>query len=224
MMTMTPSDERTTSQPDFRDPKRRRRFQLSLAGLGVAGVLALLGTAMMSNANFSDRYVTEQLAKQRITFKDFDALTDQERRSPCVVRNAGKALTTSKQAECFANEYIAGHIQIIGRGHTYAELEDVRAGLNAQIAAAHASGDESLPKLQKDLADLTGQREALFKAEMLRGALLSSFGFGTLGEKVGEAATVAYSAAGGIAFLSLGGLAYASRRTAKSGSSGAFGH
>jgi hypothetical protein len=211
MMTLTRDGRRTTSRPDSPDPKRRRRFQVSLAGLGVAGLLAVLGTVMMSNANFSDRYVSDQLAKQRITFKEVGALTDRERQSPCVVSNAGKPLTTAKQAECFANEYIAVHIQNIGRGRTYAELEDVKAGISADIAAAQARGDDSLPKLQKDLAELNGQREALFKAEMLRGVLLTSFGFGTLGEKAGEAATVAYAAAGGIALLSIVGLAYAAR-------------
>lgn len=213
MKTLTRRARRATSRLDSPDPKRRRRIQASLVGLGVAGLLGVLGTVMMSNANFSDHYVSDQLAKQRITFKEVGALTDRERQSPCVVSNAGRPLTTAKQAECFANEYIAVHIQNIGRGRTYAELEDVKTGLTGDIAAAQASGDASLPKLQKDLADLNGQREALFKAEMLRGVLLTSFGFGTLGEKAGEAATVAYAAAGGIALLSVVGLAYASLRT-----------
>ena len=46
---------------------------------------------------------------------------------------------------------------------------------------------------------------------MLRGALLTSFGFSTLGQKAGEAATVAYAAAGVLAALSLGGLVFALR-------------
>ena len=213
MMTLTPTEEARLVQidPDRPVGKRRRRFVVSVAGLGIAGLLAGLATVMMGNANFSDRYVTDQLTKQRITFKTVDRLTEQERQSACVVRNAGKPLTTGKQAECFANEYLGLHVQNIGKGRTYAELEDVRAGLTAQIATAQASGDPSLPKLQKDLADLTGQREAMFKAETLRGILLTSFGFGTLGQKVGEAATVAYAAAGAIALLSLAGLVYATR-------------
>jgi hypothetical protein len=48
---------------------------------------------------------------------------------------------------------------------------------------------------------------------MLRGALLTSFGFSTLGEKAGQAATVAYSGAGIVALLSIAGLV-SSRRTA----------
>jgi hypothetical protein len=194
------------------DPnRRRRRFLAGVAGLGVAGILAGLGTVMMGNANFSDRYVTDQLSQQRITFRAADALTPEEQKSACVVANAGKPLTTGKQAECYANEFIGTHIKSIGRGRTYAEMENVRTGLLAQIATAQANGDPELPKLQKDLGELTGQREAMFKAEMLRGVLLTSFGFSTLGEKVGQAGTVAYGAAGAVALLSLAGLAAASR-------------
>jgi hypothetical protein len=200
--------------PVPKDARRRRRLLAGVAGLGIAGLLAGLGTAMMSNANFSDRYVTDQLSKQRITFRAFDALTPQERESACVVANAGKPLTTGKQAECYANDFIGTHIVGIGRGRTYAELEEVRTELLAKIATAQASGDPDLPKLQKDLGELTGQREAMFKAETLRGILLTSFGFSTLGEKVAEAATVAYAAAGVLALLSLGGLVVGMRRPA----------
>ena len=191
---------------------RQRWIRRSLAGLALAGGLAVLGSQMMANANFSERYVTEQLARQRITFRAVDALTDEERARPCVVANAGKPLLTGKQAECYANDFIGTHVVAIGKGRTYAEMEDVRAGLLTQIATAQASGDPELARLQKELGELTGQREAVFKAEMLRGALLSSFGFSTLGEKAGQAATVAYAGAGLVALLSLGGLVQARRR------------
>ena len=195
---------------------RQRWIRRSIAGLALAGGLAVLGSQMMTNANFSERYVTEQLARQRITFKAADALTAEERAHPCVVANAGKPLLTGKQAECYANDFIGTHVVAIGKGRTYAEMEDVRAGLQAQIAAAQASGDPELPRLQKELGELTGQREAVFKAEMLRGALLSSFGFSSLGEKAGQAATVAYAGAGVVALLSLIGLVIARRSNVRS--------
>ena len=209
-VTQVKRDERpvVASPSDRRD---RRWFRRSVAGIAIGGGLLVLATAMTSNANFSDRYITDQLSKQRITFKAADALTDAERSKPCVVANAGKPMLTGKQAECYANDFIGTHIQGIGKGRTYAEMEDVRNGLLAQIAAAQANGDPDLPKLQKELGELTGQREALFKAEMLRGTLLTSFGFSTLGEKAGQAASVAYGAAGLILALSLGGLLYGAR-------------
>ena len=45
--------------------RRQRWLRRSIAGLALAGGLAVLGSQMMANANFSERYVTEQLARQR---------------------------------------------------------------------------------------------------------------------------------------------------------------
>ena len=44
---------------------------------------------------------------------------------------------------------------------------------------------------------------------MLRGALLTSFGFSELGAKAGQAATIAYGATGLVALLSIAGLVHA---------------
>lgn len=193
------------------DGRRRRRFLLSLGGLGTAGALLVLGAVMMSNANFSRNYTGEQLMGQRITFKAVDALTPEERKSECVVRNAGKMLTTGKQAECFANEYIALHIRQIGSGRTYAELGAAENELRARVAAAQASGDPALPGIQKELSDLTRQRDLVFKAETLRGILLTSFGFSELGEKGAQAGTATYGGAGLVGLLSVAGLLIATR-------------
>jgi len=51
----------------------------------------------------------------------------------------------------------------------------------------------------------------VFKAETLRGILLTSFGFSQLGEKGAEAATAAYSGAGLMGLLSIVGLVVARR-------------
>ena len=209
--TLTPSDLDPTMPVGGPDGGRQRWIRRGIGALALAAGLTVLGAAMAGNANYSDRYVTDQLARQRITFKAVDALTDAERKHGCLVANAGKRLLTGKQAECYANQFIGTHAENIGKGRTYAELEDVRAGLLAQIAAAQASGDPELPRLQKELGEVTGQREALFKAEMLRGALLTSFGFSTLGEKAGQGATVAYTGAGLLALLSVGCLVQARR-------------
>ncbi len=219
-MTMTMTTTRIEDEAGLFEPTRpvqdarRRWFRRSVAGVAVAGALLGLATAMMGNANYSDAYVGGQLERQRITFKAADAPTDEERKAPCVVANAGKPLTTGKQAECYANDFIGTHIRGIGRGKTYAELEDVKTGLVARIATAQANSDPDLPKLQKELADLNIQRDTLFKAEMLRGALLTSFGFSSLGEKAGQAATLAYGGAALVGVLSLAGMVYG-RRSSK---------
>jgi hypothetical protein len=205
-MTMTRDHVDQITPANRPDDRGRRRFRRSIAGLAAAGALAGVGTALLGNANYSDRYVSDQLARQRITFKAAAALTDAERARPCVVENAGKPLLIGRQAESYANDFIGTHVVAIGKGRTYAEMENVRTDLTARIAAAQASGDAELPRLQEELGELTGQREALFRAEMLRGALLTSFGFSSLGEKAAQGATATYGAAGIVTLLSLAGL------------------
>ena len=118
----------------------------------VAGLLLGLATVMKSNADFSENYVTSQLSQEKIMFKPVDALTPQERQSSCVVANAGRQLTTGKQAECFANEYIGLHVKQIGQGKTYAELGDQEFALQARVTAGQTAGDPALAGLQKELA------------------------------------------------------------------------
>lgn len=85
---------------------KRRTLDIlfSFGGLGIAGLLVVMGLVLASNANFAESYVTEQLQQQRITFKEAEKLTEEKRRSACVVANAGKVLSTGAQAECYANE------------------------------------------------------------------------------------------------------------------------
>ena len=190
---------------------KRRTLDIlfSLGGFGIAALLVVLGLVMSSNASFSNDYVTEQLQEQKITFKAEDKLTEEERAVPCLVENAGLLLTTGKQAECYANEFIGLHVKNTAGGKTYAELGDVQTGLRARIAEAQRDGDPELANLQKQLTDATSQRETVFKGETLRGILLTSFGFSTLGEKADQAASVAYAAAGLMVLLSIAGSIHA---------------
>lgn len=192
---------------------KRRTLDIlfSIGGLGIAALLAIMGLVMTSNANFSQKYVTDQLAQQKITFKPAAALTEQERQYACLVEHAGQPLLTGKQAECYANHFIGLHVKNTAGGKTYAELGDVQTALRAQIAEAQKVSDPELPALQKQLADATAQRETVFKGETLRGVLLTSYGFSTLGEKADQAATVAYLGAGLMLLLSLAGAVHAAR-------------
>lgn len=195
---------------------KRRTLDIlfSLGGLGLAGLLTVLGLVLTSNANFARSYVKEQLSAQRIVFKPVEKLTPEEkeftqRNSGCVVKYAGQSLTTGKQAECYANEFIGLHLRNLpnANGKTFAELGDVQAELRTKIAAAQAGGDPAL--LQKQLAATTAARESVFKGEMLRGALLTSFGFSDLGEKAAQGAQVVFGAAALLALLSIAGFMHA---------------
>jgi hypothetical protein len=182
-----------------------------LVGFGLvvlAGLLLVAGIVLTSNANFANDYVKDQLSQQQITFKAADKLTAEEQRSACLVKYAGQQLTTGKQAECYANEFIGLHLKSTGGGKTYAQLGDVQTGLKAQIAAL-PKDDPAVADLQKQLTDATTARETVFKGEALRGLLLTSYGFSEFGVKAGQAALVAYFAAGLLLLLGAAGLVHA---------------
>lgn len=183
----------------------------SACALALAGLLLVLGLVMTSNANFAKNYVKDQLSEQNISFTPESALTAEERQSECVVRYAGQPLTTGKQAECYANDYIGLHVQSIADGKTYADLGTPERALGAQVDAAEASGDPQLPVLQEQLTTITAQRDSLFKGETLRGLLLTSYGFSVFGVKGEQVATVAFLAAGLLALLAIAGFVHALR-------------
>ncbi len=181
----------------------------SLGGLALAGLLLVAGIVLTANADFANNYVRDQLSQQNIQFKAADTLTDEEKAKPCLVEYAGQPMTTGKQAECYANNFIGLHLEGIAGGKTYAELGEPQSALRAQVAEAQKSGAANLADLQKQLADVTSQRETVFKGETLRGLLLTSYGFSEFGTKAGQAATVAYGAAGLLFLLAIAGLIHA---------------
>ena len=190
--------------------KRRTLDLLFSAGaLAVAGLLLVLGLVMTSNANFARNYVKDQLSEQHISFKPADALTDEEAQSACLVKYAGEPLTTGKQAECYANDFIGLHLKSIADGQTYADLGEPEMALEDEVAAAQEANDPALEDLQAQLAELTDQRETLFQGETLRGLLLTSYGFSVFGVKGEQVATVAYLVAALLAVLALAGLIHA---------------
>ncbi|GIJ43563.1 hypothetical protein Val02_04490 [Virgisporangium aliadipatigenens] len=191
---------------------------LSIGGLGLAVLVLVVGIVLTANANFANDYVRDQLGQQHITFKPAANLTAEEKKSECLVKYAGQALTTGKQAECYANEFIGLHLKSTAGGKTYAELGDVQTQLRAQIATATQAGDTAkATDLQKQLTEATTQRETVFKGETLRGLLLTSYGFSEFGTKAAQAATVAYLAAGLLFLLAAAGVVHAVRTPATVG-------
>jgi hypothetical protein len=194
--------------------RRTLDIMFSVGGFGLAVLLLVLGLVMTSNANFAKDYVHDQLAQQHIKFTPAAALTDEEKQSACVVQYAGQDLTTGKQAECYANDYIGLHTKSVANGQTYADLGTPQRELQAKVKAAQASNDPNLPALQKQLTDITTQRETLFKGETLRGLLLTSYGFSVFGVKGEQVAMVAYIVAALLALLSVAGMIHAFRTPA----------
>ncbi|KAB1905653.1 hypothetical protein [Micromonospora sp. AMSO31t] len=195
---------------------KRRTLDLlfSIGGLGLAVLLLVVGVVLTTNANFANRYVHDQLAAQHISFTPADQLSDEEKKSDCLREYAGQALTSGKQAECYANEYIGLHLTSIGGGRTYADLGAPQTALREQVAQAEQAKAANLADLQKQLADVTAQRETVFKGETLRGLLLTSYGFSEFGRKAGQGALAMYLGAALLLLLSVAGLVHAFRTPA----------
>jgi hypothetical protein len=189
--------------------RRTLDVMFSIGGLAIAALLFIAGFVLTSNANFAKNYVHDQLAQQHITFKAADTLTSEERQAPCLIENAGKKLTTGKQAECYANNFIGLHLKSTAGGQTYADLGTPQSELRAKVAAAQKANDPALEDLQKQLADVSSQRETVFKGETLRGLLLTTYGFSEFGTKAAQAAIVVFIAAGVLTLLSIAGFIHA---------------
>jgi len=193
--------------------RRTLDILFSAGGMALAALLLIVGLVMTSNANFAKSYVHDQLAQQKITFTKASALKPEEKKSACLVKYAGQSLTTGKQAECFANDYVGLHLKSIpgASGKTYAQLGDVQTDLKAQIADANKTNPAAVAGLNKQLTDVTSARETVFKGETLRGLLLTSFGFSVLGAKGGQVAMVCYLVAALLFGLSIAGFVHAFR-------------
>lgn len=190
---------------------KRRTLDIlfSIGGLGIAALLLIAGLVLTSNANFATTYVADQLAQQNITFKTADTLTPEEKQYQCLVEYAGQTLTTGKQAECYANNFIGLHLKSTAGGKTYADLGTPQSELRTKLADAQKNNPAAVADLQKQLNEVTQQRETVFKGETLRGLLLTTYGFSEFGSKAAQAATVAYSAAALMLLLTLAGFAHA---------------
>jgi hypothetical protein len=191
---------------------RRRTVDTLLvaAGVVVSAVLIAAGVLLTWGNNFAEDYVGDELTAQHIFFPDQAALEEEGRTD--LVPYAGEQVTTGSEAEAYAS-YIDGHLAGIADGATYADLgPPVREAQAAVTAAQDAGQDEAtIAELQATADELSGQRDSLFKGETLRGLLLSTFAWSTIGRIAGIAAIVAFVAAGVMLLLVIAGLVHRSR-------------
>ena len=155
-------------------------------GLVLAGLILVLGLVLQNQANFAKDYVHNQLAQQQITFTPANGLESQRER-PVPEDHAGQQLVTGKQAECYANNYIAVHLGEVNNGKTYAETsitDGCRCDPRPERRARRS------PPTGKAL---DGKVQTLFRGETLRGLLLTSYGFSIFGDRAQTAAYVATS-------------------------------
>ncbi len=195
-------------------PLSRRRIDgIHVALGGVAAVVLLVAGGLLTwGSSFADDYVGRELASQNISFPDAAALEAEGRDD--LLEHAGQQLTTGDQAEAYAS-YIGGHLEDIADGATYADLGGPQRAAAAAVQAAVDEGADqaTIDELQAEADAISGQRDTLFKGETLRGLLLSTYAWATVGRIAGIAAIAAFVAAGVMIVLVALGLLHR-RRTA----------
>ncbi|MDE3007583.1 MAG: hypothetical protein KGJ10_00530 [Acidobacteriota bacterium] len=158
---------------------RRRTLDLLLSWLGVLLTVGLLvaGSLLTWGYQFANSSVHSQLAAQSIYFpaKGSPSLASPKIR-PYLDPYAGQQLLTGRQAEVWADHYIAVHLTEIGGGKTY-----------AQVSAA-SMADPTNTKLSSEV-------QTLFRGETLRGLLLNAYAFWTFGQIAMWSAVGAFVAA-----------------------------
>jgi hypothetical protein len=188
----------------------RRTIDKLLVGFGLiaALVFAIAGGLLTWGANFSNDYVHDELSSQNVFFPDEASLVEEGRDD--LVKYADEQVTTGAQAEAYAS-YIGGHLDGIADGQTYSEIDDSGAAQAVEDAEASGASEAEIAELQATADQLKGQRDTLFKGETLRGLLLSSYAWSTIGRIAGIAAWVAYAGAVVLAGLVVAGLVHLRR-------------
>jgi len=169
---------------------------VSWVGLTLTALLIVAASLLTWANHFVTNEVKTQLSQQKIFFPPKGSPATAAPEFAAMRKYAGQQLTTGKQAETYADHFIAVHLKEIGGGKTYAQL------------SAQAQADPTNTKL-------AGQVETMFKGETLRGLLLNAYAFGTMATIAGIAAIAAFIASGLMLILSALGLWHARRTPAE---------
>ena len=179
---------------------KRKTFDMVLTAGGGVLVVVLLAAGVLGiwGYSFANSNVHNQLAEQQITFPAKAAFAHPvagTEITPSMVstvgKYAGQPLVTGQEAEVYANDFIAVHLQEIGGGLSYAQLS----------AKAMA-----LPKGSAAYTAAEAKVQTVFQGTTLRGLLLEAYAFGTFGQIALVAAIASFILAGIMLLLTLFGL------------------
>jgi hypothetical protein len=188
---------------------KRRTIDAVVSALGMvtAVVLLVAGMLLTWGSNFANDYVYDELSSQQIFFNDADALIAEGRED--LARFGGMQVTTGEHAEAYAS-YIGGHLEETADGLTYSQLGGPQRAARTAVAEARESGasEDEIATLQAELDTINGQRDSLFRGETLRGLLLSTYAWDTIGKIAGFAAIAAFVGAGLLFILSIMGFVH----------------
>src|SRR6266849_9933666 len=108
---------------------RRSSLLPAIAGFATAAILLVAGGLLLWGSTYVHNTVQGQLAAQQIYFPPQAAFAHPKAGTeitpsmvPSVSQYAGQQLLTGQQAESYADNFIAVHIQTMSGGKTYAQL------------------------------------------------------------------------------------------------------
>jgi len=168
---------------------KRKTFDAILTAVGAALTVFLIvvGSLGLWAYSFANDNVHNQLAQQQITFPPASAFANAKVGTeitpsmiPTVSQYAGQQLLTGKQAEAYANGFIAVHLDEIGGGKTYSQL-------SAEAMA--------LPKGSAEYVKAEQTVQTVFQGTTLRGLLLEAYAFWQMGQIALFAAIACFVAA-----------------------------
>jgi hypothetical protein len=189
---------------------------ISLQAMVVVIVAAASGF-LFYEGNFVTGMVHDQLVAQQIFFPGTDQVKPGGALDPAkfpteLTQYAGQQVDNGDKARVYGQDFIGAHLQGVAGGQTYSQVSSANSKANAQLAATDKS-DPTYATLQAQAATLAGQKQTLFMGEMLRGTLLNSWGWWTLGVYTTYAAIGLMIAALGVLGALVFELLVAGRRT-----------
>jgi hypothetical protein len=148
-------------------------------------ILAVSSGFLFFQGNFVTGMVHDQLVAQKIFFPGTDQVTAGGALDPAkfpteITQYAGQQVDNGEKARVYANDFIAIHLAGVANGKTYSEVSSLNSSVAKQLATTPTT-DPNYATLQAQSATLAGQKTTLFMGEMLRGTLLNSWGWSTLG-------------------------------------------
>jgi hypothetical protein len=138
------------------------RTRIYILQVGLIGVFAFASIMLLASGSFVHGMIHDQLSAQQITFPAAGSAALPASEFSDLQQYGGQTVDDGIKAQAYANGFIGRHLEQVAGGQTYAQL----------------SG-----KAQANPTDtkLAGQVNTLFKGEMLRGTLLNTYGWWTVG-------------------------------------------
>jgi hypothetical protein len=185
---------------------RRKTFDQIVTTVGFSLSVLLFVAAGLLNwgATFATSAVGDQLVAQKITMpaSNGDPKASKEVNA-FFAANADKFMTNGKQAQMYADHYIAFHLSAMP---TYAEASN-----SSRAAAGLLAANQTNVALKTDADNKAALVDTVFRGESLRGMLLNAYAFWQLGQISKISAITALLGAIVLLLLSIAGLMHIRR-------------